>query len=60
MTEDAKGFCVFCHNKKKLETKIKPFGVPIMAEWLTNLASNHEAVGSIPGLAQWVKDAVLP
>ena len=25
-----------------------------MAQWFTNLARNHEVVGSIPGLAQWV------
>lgn len=31
-----------------------------MAQWLTNLARNHEVVGSIPGLVQRVKDPVLP
>ena len=25
-----------------------------------NLTRNHEVVGLIPGLAQWVKDLVLP
>ena len=31
-----------------------------MTQQKTNLTRNHEVVGSIRGLPQWVKDPVLP
>ena len=40
--------------------KSKAWGVPVMAQWLTNPTRNHEGAGSIPGLAQWVNDPALP
>ena len=49
--------CVKCF--KRCLAKVITYGVPIVAQWLTNLTRNHEVVGSIPGLAQWVKDSVL-
>ena len=35
-------------------------GVPVGAQWLTNPTRNHEVLGWIPGLAQWVKGLALP
>ena len=34
-------------------------GVPIMVQWVKDPTSIHEDVGSIPGLAERVKDLVL-
>ena len=31
-----------------------------MAQWLTNPTRNHVVEGSVPALAQWVEDLVLP
>ena len=41
----------------KLKQEVK-HGVPVVAQWLTNLTSIHEHVGLIPALTQWVKDLV--
>ena len=44
----------------KKSRKKTHLGVLVVAQWVKNLTSIHEHVGSIPGLAQWVKDPALP
>ena len=39
--------------------KVIAQGVPVVDQWLTNPIRNHEVVGSVPALAQWIKDLAL-
>ena len=53
-------FSLCCYNWDLLLIFVLRFGVPIVAQQVSNPTSIHEDVGSIPGLAQWVKDPALP
>ena len=52
---------VLLMDKKTRNHDLKDrLGVPVVVQWLTNPARNHEVVGLIPGLTQWVGDSALP
>ena len=44
--------------RKNLKKKNLRFGVPVVAQWLTNPPRNQKVAGSVPALAQWVNDPV--
>ena len=56
---DQKKWVLMFLNFKKYSLKFHLGGVPLVAQWLTNPTKNDEVVGSIPGLAHWVKDPAL-
>ena len=46
--------------QKDFILEINIYRVPIVAQWVKNPSGINEDTGSIPGLAEWVKDLALP
>ena len=54
------GFCSTEASTAVVALKMHHSGVPTVAQWVKNPTRIHEDAGLIHGLAQWVKDPVLP
>ena len=53
-------WCTCVSLARRLHVEVRLFGVPFVAQVLTNPTRIHVDAGSTPGLAQWVKDPTLP